>query len=195
HGQHRHDKQEEHRSLEEDMHQGRGSVEEQEGGKRVAHEQQKDGNNDVGNRRRKQRLGFLAQQCQEDAHAVASVRVSCRNSVSRSARSGRISCTPKPCATSAATRDSATCTPCPCTRYSAHSPLAIPTTVTSVTSGTARRQACTPAWGRPRMVRRNRGAASCPPSACTPHSRPCSRIATRCPIFSISLRLCEGTRL
>src|SRR5262249_57201129 len=129
------------------MHQSRGSVEEQEGGKRIAHEQQKDRNHDVGNRRRKQRPGFLAQQCQEDAHAGASVRVSCRNSVSRSARSGRISRTPKPCATSAAARDSATCTPCPCTRYSVHSPLATPTTVTSMTSGTARRQACMLASG------------------------------------------------
>src|SRR5437870_3071873 len=101
------------------MHQGRGSVEEQEGGKSVAHEQEKDGNNRIGNRRRKQRLGFLAQQCQEEVHSGASVHVSCRNSVSRSARSGRISSTPKPCATSPATRDSATLTPCPCTRYAA----------------------------------------------------------------------------
>src|SRR4029453_18357388 len=150
HGQHWHDEQEQHCGLEEDMHQGCGSVEEQEGGKRVAHKQQKDGNNDVGNRRRKQRLGFLAQQCQEDAHAGASVLVSCRNSVSKSACSGRISRPPKPRATRGATRDSARCKPCPCTRYSAHSPLAIPTTVTSVTVGQACREACTPAWGGPR---------------------------------------------
>ncbi len=109
HGHHRYDEQKEHRGLEEDPDQLAGSIQEEDRGEGVAHEQQIDRHRGVGDGGREDRPLLLEQEGAEVPHAAASgpPLVRPRKSVSRSTGAGPISCRPKPPATVAAASASA----------------------------------------------------------------------------------------